>query len=456
MIYQIESSTNEINIQNVTAWLRDFKNYILEDRIKLERYYDGDNKIIKQGTVAGRPNYSINVNMAKYVTDVATGYFMGIPVTYATQNENVTDVLTKINDINKNCNSDEIDFQLAGDMSVFGIAYQLVMVKEGNAPIEERIIYKRLDPKRTFIVTDNTILKNPVCAVYYYSYLIDNVVNDRAYVYTDTDLYIFEGSNLNLKPVDGYPIAHNMGYIPILETLNNDDAFGDYYAITDLLDSLSLTLSNNTDDLQSIANAILAASGGNLTEETIKNINTYRTANLPSGADMKWVIKELNPEAVKQHIDKLLDFIFQISLVPDLTDDQFAGNLSGVAMEFKMWGVDQLRTAKEKKFRRTLYERLKILLHLLQYQIKSNIELTNDIEIKFYKNLPENMARDYDIAKNLSGIVSLRTILENISIVNDVDAELEEIKTEKEQEADTFGFNNPIKEGLADGEEQTE
>ena len=171
---------------------------------------------------------------------------------------------------------------------------------------------------------------------------------------------------------------------------------------------------------------------------------------------MKWVVKDINPTAVQQHIDTLLDFIFQISLVPDLSDDQFAGNLSGVAMEFKMWGIDQLRAAKERKFRKTLYERLKILLHLLQYRFKNNIELINDIKINFYKNLPENMAQDYDIAKNLAGIVSLRTLLSNISIVEDVDKELEQIKEEKKDEADTYGFNNNnnLNSGEDDAEEE--
>lgn len=452
MHYQIEADNNEINSLNLSRWLLEFTNRVLPKRIELEKYYDGENKIVKQGAVSGRPNYSINVNMAKYITDVATGYFIGKPVTYEAENENTKTILEKIKDINKMCADDEIDYQIANDMSIYGIGYQLIMVKEGIEPLEERIVYKRLDPRRTFYVTDNTILRNPLCAVYYYTYRENRQIKNTAYVYDNENLYTFDGYGYTLQLVSTEP--HNMGGIPILQTKNNDKADGDYKAVKTLLDSLSLTLSNNTDDLQSIANAILAASGGTLNAETIENINKYRTANLPVGADMKWVVKDINPTAVQQHIDTLLDFIFQISLVPDLSDDQFAGNLSGVAMEFKMWGIDQLRTAKERKFRKTLYERLKILLHLLQYRFKNNIEFINDIKINFYKNLPENMAQDYDIAKNLAGIVSLRTLLSNISIVEDVDREIEQIKEEKAEEADTYGFNN--NNNLNGGEDDAE
>ena len=59
-------------------------------------------------------------------------------------------------------------------------------------------------------------------------------------------------------------------------------------------------------------------------------------------------------------------------------------------------------------------------------------EIIPDIfSISFYKNLPENMAQDYEIAKNLSNILSLKTVLKNLSIVDDVEAEYNAILEEK-------------------------
>ena len=183
MHYQIEADNREINSLNLSKWLLEFTNRILPKRIELEKYYDGENKIVKQGAVSGRPNYLINVNMSKYITDVATGYFIGKPVTYEAKNENTKTILEKIKDINKNCCDDEIDYQVAGDMSVFGIGYQLVVVKEGTEPLEERIIFKRLDPKRTFYVTDNTVLREPLCAVYYYTYRENRQVKNLSLIH---------------------------------------------------------------------------------------------------------------------------------------------------------------------------------------------------------------------------------------------------------------------------------
>ena len=365
MIYQIQADSTVINQNNVTQWIQAFTNYILPNRIRLGQYYDGENIITKQGAVKDRPNYSINVNMAKYIIDVATAYTFGIPVQYSTENEQEKTVLEKIKYILKNCNDDEIDFQQGGDMSTYGVSYQLILAMQGKGKIEDRIKIKYLNPLQTFYVVDNTILENPVCAIYLYNYVENNQPKTRVYVYDPINLYIFNGSGglvSNLESIE----PHNMGDIPIIQCLNNDDAFSDIQGITDLLDSLSLVVSNNTDDLQSIANAILCVSGGTLSEEQIQDINEYKTANLPVGAKMEWVIKNINPEATKQQIDYLLNFIFQISQVPDLTDDAFGGNQSGVAMQYKLWGINQLWITKTTKYEKALYARLKILLHLLK------------------------------------------------------------------------------------------
>ena len=441
MIYQVIADSTEINASNVTNWITNFKNNILPERIRLGQYYDGENAIIKQGAVKDRPNYSINVNMAKYIIDVATAYTFGIPVQYSTDNEQEKPILEKIKYILKNCNDNEVDFQQGGDMATYGVSYQLVLALQGTGKIEDRIQIKYLNPLQTFYVVDNTILENPVCAIYMYDYIENNQQKTRVYVYDNEVLYVFNGTGGIVSTLESQD-PHSMGGIPIIQCLNNDDAFSDISGITDLLDSLSLVVSNNTDDLQSIANAILCATGGTLNDEQIQAINEFKTANLPVGAKMEWVVKNLNPQATQQQIDYLLDFIFQISQVPDLTDDAFGGNQSGVAMQYKLWGMNQLWITKTTKYEKALYQRLKILLHLLQYQFESNVSLLDNINITFSKNLPENNADVIDTVVKLKGIVSDKTLLNQIPFVEDVEAELEELQQQAERDADLYGFKN--------------
>jgi len=452
MIYQIQADNTEINVKNVSDWIQAFKNDILPNRIKMGQYYDGKNAIVKQGAVKDRPNYSINVNMAKYIIDVSTAYTFGVPVQYTTENEQEKAILDKLKYILKNCNDDEVDFQQGGDMATFGVSYQLLLAVEGSEKIEDRIRIKYLSPLNTFYVIDNTILENPIAAVYMYDYTENQVPKTRVYVYDNENLYIFNGSNGVISKTESVE-PHNMGAIPIIQCLNNDDAFSDIQCITDLLDSLSLVISNNTDDLQSIANAILCASGGTLSKEQIENINEFKTANLPVGAKMEWIIKNINPEATKQQIDYLLNFIFQIAQVPDLTDEAFGGNQSGVAMQYKLWGMNQLWITKTTKYEKALYQRLRILLHLLQYQFESNVKLLDNIIITFSKNLPTDNSSMLQMVQALKDVLPRRELLKQIPFIEDVDAVLEELDEEAAKNADLYGFNNNA--GLEDnnGEE---
>ena len=175
---------------------------------------------------------------------------------------------------------------------------------------------------------------------------------------------------------------------------------------------------------------------------------------MPVGAKMEWVIKNINPEATKQQIDYLLNFIFQISQVPDLTDDAFGGNQSGVAMQYKLWGMDQLWITKTSNYEEALYQRLRILLHLLQYQFDSNVALLDDITITFNKNLPTDTANIIDTVVKLKGIVSDDTLLAQIPFVEDVEAELDKLEKQAERDADLYGFNNNKELDNAEEEEQ--
>ena len=453
MQYQIMADSTEINAKNVQEWLQEFK-AIRCEREKFGDYYDGKNCIIKQGAVKGRPNYSINVNMAKYIIDVATGYAFGSPIKYTTDTEGAKNILDKLQYVHKNCNIAELDFQQGGDMATYGVSYQLVMVVGTEGAIEDRILIKHLNPLQTFFVVDNTILETPVCAIYFYAYKENNVDKTKIYVYDNDNLYIFveKGGVVTLEN-DIEP--HNMGAIPIIQCLNNDDAFSDIQCVTDLLDSLSLAVSNSTDNLQSIANAILAVSGGTLNEEQLKLINEEKTMNLPVGATVEWIIKNIDPTAEQQQVDNLLNFIFQISQVPDLTDDAFGGNQSGVAMQYKLWGLDQLWATKTTKYKKAVVQRLNILMHLLQYQFGSTVQMLDEINITFDKNLPKDNSAEYAMVQALKDVVSKRTLLENVSIVDDVEAELEALAEEAEKNADLYGFNNNTNlNGGEDAEEQ--
>ena len=447
----IITKDTKITAENLNAWISAFQHQ--EDQqprlIKLGKYYDGTSDIIKQGAASGRPNYSIHVNLATFITNVQTGYFMGKPVDYDFKEEEKKQenpLKQPLMQIDSNNFAEEENYSLASDMSCYGVAYEVVMIDgddSNKTDIMQRLRFSKLDAENTFFVVDDSILQHPVCAIYMYSVKNKNKVEEwRGYVYTAEE--IIEFSMQGSQAVIGDRYDHQFGEIPVIEYKNNCDRKGDYEAVTEQLDALSLTISNETDDLQSIANAILGIYGATGTDdEVINKINQSKVAKLPVGSKMEFIVKNVNIDAVKHQIDQNLSLIYQITQTPDLTDDSFGGTQTGVAMRYKLWGIEQCRITKERYFRRSLFQRLRLIFNILSLsQGKSIYDISQNIDFIFYKNLPEDDADVIDLVSRLQGIVSTRTLLKQIPFIEDVDAELKEVDAENqkksEQEAEAF------------------
>lgn len=437
----------EINRTNVNYWISVFTLYRRKELIDLGKYYDGKNSIIKKGAVANRPNYSINVNLAQYIVDVQAGYFMGQPVTYDfIDKQNSKEIQEAVEPILLNNYSEEEDFALASDASCYGSAYEVMMIDpkvDKKQPIENRLKFAKLDSENTFMVVDNTPLRRPICAITMYLQQTNpNVKNYQwqGYIYTPSEIIEFSWSGNVVAFKNRF--KHTFGEIPVIEFKNNNDEKGDFETITGLLDAISLAVSNNTDDLQSIANAILAIYGASGTEEDdIKAINSTRTAKLPTGSKMEYVVKNLNVEGMKFHIENILKLIYQIGKTPDLSSDDFGGNQSGVAMEFKLWGLEQSRLAKARSFKKGLIKRLRLILNMVNLSKGSDYEILKNVNITFYKNLPKSDSAVYEMVAKLQGIVSDKTLLSQIPFIKDADAEMKQKQEEKQEEVSNFVDN---------------
>ena len=81
-------------------------------------------------------------------------------------------------------------------------------------------------------------------------------------------------------------------------------------------------------------------------------------------------------------------------------------------------------------------------MHLLQYQFASTVQMLDEINITFDKNLPKDNSAEYAMVQALKDVVSRKTLLENISIVDDVEAEIEALDEEAKKNADLYGFEN--------------
>ena len=414
-----------------------------EDLQKLKRYYIGEHSILEhKRRNPNAPNFKTVANHAKDIADTATGYFLGSPITYNNTGESDLEPLLVAFD---NAEVDQVDTQNALNMAIYGRAYEYIYVKEGLNELDSA----SLDVENTFIVYDDSIERRPLFAVYYYEVKDDSkdTKTYQAEVFTQNLHYhivLSDSSGSYVKKLDVEP--HHLGQIPIIEYKNNNFAIGDYEQQISLIDAYNSLMGNRVNDKEQAIESILVLYGaqlGDTPEETHKAmsiLNEEGLLELPMDSKADF-LKNLLDEGATEILRKALkEDIYTFSHVPNLTDEKFAGNSSGVAMEYKLLGLEMITKVKESNYKRGLRQRIGIFAKYLGLQ---QIALdANSIVPQFSRGLPKNLLELSQVINNLEGKVSLRQLISLLPFVEDPDAELEDLEEEKEKNMERVPFFN--------------
>ena len=132
---------------------------------------------------------------------------------------------------------------------------------------------------------------------------------------------------------------------------------------------------------------------------------------------------EAGAEVLRQ---ALREDIHKMSLVPDLTDESFAANASGVAMRYKLLGLEQLTATKERWFREGLRSRMRLFARFLAVLARANLN-PETVQMTFTRALPVNETEVAQMVAQLSGIAPRRTLLAQLPFIDDVDGAMAEM-----------------------------
>ena len=127
--------------------------------------------------------------------------------------------------------------------------------------------------------------------------------------------------------------------------------------------------------------------------------------------------------------------IHKFSFVPDMTDVNFASNASGVAIKYKLIGLEQIRSRKERFFKKAIQRRIELIFGVLS-MLDNDFDF-RDIELTFSDNIPANIKELSEIVKSLTGIVSQTKLLSLLPFINDPQKEMETINKENEDSLET-------------------
>ena len=393
--------------------------------IKLEKAYRNEYEIFSlPKKESWKPDNRIAVNFAKYITDTMNGFFIGIPIKISSDDEKVKEYAEFLDAYN---NQDDQNAELSKICSMFGKGYEMYYVDE-NANIG--ITY--LKPTEAFMIYDNSIVKNRMYFVRYY-FDSENVLHGSV---SDSRVIRYFTRNPAVK-YDGEKHLHGFDGVPAVEYVENEERIGLYEGAMSQINAYNKALSEKANDVDYFADAYLKILGQRLDEKSAKCIRSNRIINFDGQGADKLVVEFLQKpnadETQENLINRLEQKIFASSMVANISDENF-GTQSGIALKYKLLCMRNLAKTKERKFTAGLNLRYKLIFS----NPVSGMNKDDWMKLKFTftPNYPANLADEAEIAEKLSGVTSKETQLSVLSVVEDVDGELERI----EKENDSAGY----------------
>jgi len=405
----------------------------------LKNYYLGHHDICKRDKDGTLKNNKVMINHAKYIVDTNVGYLLGNPVEYQASEE--FDIQPLLDIYKKNVITD-LDVELCKDIGIYGVQYEYIYAGDDSLPKSVE-----LDNRNIVLVKDDTVEHKELFAIMYRPVYKGEEKKDKIQ-YWDvkyiTDKFIrdyrLEGQNLTQVSED---IPHVFKGVPVIEYKNNPEMLGDFETVISLIDAYNLLQSDRVNDKEQLVDAILCFYGVDFQAEQTQDLKEHRViSRIPVDGKVEYLVKQLNEadtDVLRQTIEA---DIHKISMVPNITDQNFVGNASGVAIRYKLLGFEQNIKNKERYFEKGLMKRFELYNNFLSTKSAMAIVPKEEVDVIFKRNLPSNDFEISQMINNLSGIVDKETLVGQLSFIKDA-KEIVEL-AEKENEVDDKTLNDDV------------
>lgn len=422
-------------------------------------YYTGYHDILDRTfSDSSKPNNKCVNNFASYIIDVRAGYFTGLPITYNSDNDLY---LRDIQSITNKNNDGDTTNELDKLTNIHGHAFELFWIDEDG-----EIRYKYIPASEMIAVYSSDISETMIYAIRHYKVediMTTGVYSEYVEVYSPTSVteykfeYEYDADNYTLEPVAQYP--HVFGKVPVIEYLNNAERTSSIEDVITLIDAYNVAQSDSVNEVQYFNDAYLVLKNLDATDDSdVADMKNNRIMKVQGDGDAKWLTKQIQDAYIEHLKQRISDDVHKFSKTPNLVSDEFVSNLSGTAIRYKVWGLEQDTASKERKWRKSLKQRIEFLTDYLNVKGK-NYDHT-ELTITFNRNMPQNTTELGQLVSQLAGTVSKETLLGQIPFVEDVKRELTLIKQEEqeaqEQQLQMMEQQQQLNQKYSTGQEGTE
>jgi SPP1 family phage portal protein len=272
----------------------------------------------------------------------------------------------------------------------------------------------------------------------------DNTNKYYVDVYSDYDVkhYTMFSNNGGLQYKGEEP--HYFSQCPAnIFTLPDERSIFD--CVLGLQDSVNELLSAEIDDYSAFCDAYLVLEGMDAETEDIASMKENRALLIPEGAKAYWLTKNANDAQVENILKRIHDSIYRVAACPDFSSESFIGGVSsGIAIQYRLTGMETRAGKIEALMKKALQRRVEIIAGIAS--LKLGEEVYRDIEIDFKRNIPQDTTATINMINSLKGTVSDATLIAQLPIVSDVEAELEAVKAQKQENMSLYSFGSPAED----------
>lgn len=433
-----------------------------------QKLYEGKHKIERKNNNKGKvgdspkePNNIVVNDFFGQIIDNTVGYFLGNPVilNYTEPQEDVSgldpnDVGVDLGEMEDTAVQEWLDYILAdNDMAdtmiewgkegmIKGLSHLLVYQNE-----ESQTKVMRVSPEDMILVYKNSSTKELQYAIRLYDIDTEDTKKTKHYaeVYSVGKMELFVSADdsgaamgkdrsrefAGYEFVEEVPLIYDR--IPVVTLYNNEEQMSDLEKIETLVNDYDKVLSDMSDEFSVFRNAYLVLRNMVVDERGKRQLKEEAILELMENGDAKFLTKQIQTDALENHLKRLEENIYKFSQCPNLSDDNFAGNLSGVAIRFKLFGLETKCIIKERKMEKALKDFMRVLSVPIRVATGHEVDITN-LKIEFSRNIPNNLTEIVDTVCKLEGKVDKETLLSLLPFIDNPTEVLEKMDAE-EQEA---------------------
>ena len=431
------SKETELNIELLQKMINRFHINVEPKLNKYKNYYDGIQAILnKSYNDASKPCNKTVINYCKNIVDSYCGYIATPGFINYRSDEDIEEIMNilRYNDFE----AEDSDFLL--DALVYGVAAELMYI-DNNSQTRFRLI----NPTTCFGVCDDTLTGDLMYFVRMYKASDwDNSDTYNVDVYSDSLVKHYTMSGMNGYLTFKGEEPHYFSQCPAnIFTLPDEKSIFD--CILGLQDSVNELLSAEVDDYAAFCDAYLTLEGVDADVEDIAQMKENRVLLLPEGAKAAWLTKNANDAQVENILKRIHDSIYRVAQCPDFSSESFVGGVSsGIAIQYRLTGMETRSGKIEAAMKKALQRRVEIICGIAS--LKLGEEVFRDIQIEFKRNIPEDVNAVIQLVNALKGIVSDATLISQIPFVSDVNAELEALQKQKQENMALYNFGNNTEE----------